>query len=213
VFDIPRRPEGRTLYLLPDEAERLIAAAAPHLRPLLVFLLPTGARMSEAIELEWRDLDLLGARAIFWRTKGGKRRIAQLPPRLVAALAALPHREGPVFRWETTPSPSGKPTRINTYADHGRESGGQIKRGWKGAIRRAGLDPDLTPHDCRHSWASWHYALNRDLIALKIEGGWSSVTLVERYAHLLPAGHEDAIRQFLGWHPGGTNRSEKRVTA
>jgi integrase len=51
VFDIPRRPEGRTLYLLPDEAERLIAAAAPHLRPLLVFLLSTGARMSEAIEL------------------------------------------------------------------------------------------------------------------------------------------------------------------
>jgi integrase len=135
VFDIPKRPEGRTLYLLPDEAERLITAAAPHLRPLLLFLLGTGARMSEAIELEWRDLDLRGARAIFWRTKGGKRRIAQLPPRIVATLAALPHREGPVFRWETTPSPSGKATRISTYADHGRESGGQIKRGWAGAIR------------------------------------------------------------------------------
>jgi len=211
VFDVPRRAEGRTLYLLPEEAERLMAAAARHVKPLFLLLLSAGARMSEAIELDWRDLDLRGGRAIFWRTKTGKRRVAQLPPRLIAALAALPHREGPVFRWETTPSRTGRATRINTYVDHGREGGGQIKTAWKGAIRRAGLNPDLTPHDCRHTWASWHYAIHRDLIALKVEGGWSSVVLVERYAHLMPTGQEGAIRQFLGWHPGGTDRSEERT--
>jgi len=83
TFEIPRRPDGRTRCLLPCEAERLIAVGAPHVRPLLVFLLSTGARMSEAIELDWRDLDLRGGRAIFWRTKTGKRRIAMLPPRAV----------------------------------------------------------------------------------------------------------------------------------
>jgi integrase len=31
--------------------------------------------------------------------------------------------------------------------------------------------PELTPHDLRHTWASWHYALNRDLLLLKVEGG------------------------------------------
>jgi integrase len=161
--------------------------------------------MSEAIELDWRDLDLQGNRAIFWRTKTGKRRIVVLPPRAVADLATLPHREGSVFRWETTPSPKGaKPSRIHTYADRGREEGGHIKRAWQGAIRRARLDPELTPHDCRHTWASWHYALHKDLLRLKAEGGWSSVTLVERYAHLLPAGQEAAIRHFLGWHHGDT---------
>jgi hypothetical protein len=48
---------------------------------------------------------------------------------------------------------------------------------WLPSVDR--LDPELTPHDLRHTWASWHYALNRDLLALKIEGGWSSVALVE----------------------------------
>ena len=62
--------------------------------------------------------------------------------------------------------------------DRDRRSGGQIKTAWHGAIRRAGLNPELTPHDLRHTWASWHYALNRDLLALKQEGGWSSVLLV-----------------------------------
>jgi integrase len=192
----PRIAEGRTRYLLPDEAERLFAAAAPHLRPLLIFLLGAGARMSEAIYLDWRDVDLTGARAIFWadRTKGGRRRVAALPPRVVGALGALTHREGPVFRTQL-----GRP-----YADHRRSYGGQIDTAWKGAIRGAGLDPELTPHDCRHTWASWHYALHKDLLALKIEGSWSSVALVERYAHLLPAGHEAAIRQFLGWHQADT---------
>ena len=98
------------------------------------------------------------------------------------------------------------------YEDRGAEYGGQIKTAWRGAIARAGLDPAFTPHTCRHTWASWHYAEHRDLLALKIQGGWSSVALVERYAHLLPAGHDTAIRGFLG-HQAGTKHSQVRATA
>lgn len=100
-FTVPRTPQGRTLYLLPGEVDSLIAAAARHLQPLLAFLVGTGARMSEALELDWQDVDLVGARAIFWRTKGGKRRNAHLPPAVIAALANITHREGRVFRWQT----------------------------------------------------------------------------------------------------------------
>jgi integrase len=98
VFVAPKESQGRTLYLLPAEAERLIAAA-PHLRVLLLLLLGTGARMGEALRLEWRDVDLACGRAILWKTKNGRRRDVTLPPRLVAALAALPYRDGPVIRW------------------------------------------------------------------------------------------------------------------
>jgi integrase len=192
----PKTPGGRTRYLLPNDAELLIEVAAGHLRPLITFLIGTGARMAEAVYLDWRDLDLTGARAIFWadHTKTGKRRNATLPPRVVAALAGLPHREGRVFI-----SDKGRP-----YADRRGTYGGQIKKGWRGAIQRAHLDAELTPHDLRHTWASWHYALHRDLLALKIEGGWSSVGLVERYAHLLPKGNEALIQRFLG-HQAGTD--------
>jgi integrase len=110
-----------------------------------------------------------------------------LSPRTVAALASLPHREGPVFRTH-----KGLP-----YADKDRQEGGQIKHGFRRAVERAGL-AHLTPHDLRHTWASWHYAQHRDLLRLKQEGGWSSVALVERYAHLMPAGFGDSIRDFWG---------------
>jgi integrase len=203
-IEAPKAPEGRTNYLLPAQVEQLIAAAAPHLQPLLLFLVCTGARMAEAVYLDWRDVDLAGGRAIFWgdRTKSGKRRNAVLVPRIIAALANLPHRVGSVFR-----RPDGQP-----YADRRGAYGGQVKRAWHGAIRRAGLDPALTPHDLRHTWASWKYALDRDLLRLKIEGGWSSVLLVERYAHLLPAGQQMAIEGFF-WHLSGIDRAADQAAS
>jgi integrase len=152
-----------------NDFESETAAAAPHVQTLLLLLLGTGMRMAEALELDWRDVDLAGGRAILWpdQTKARKRRNVSLPPRVVAALANLQQREGAVIR-----RPDGLP-----YADRQREGGGQIKTAWKATLRRARLDPALVPHDCRHTWASWHYALNRDLLVLKVAGGWSSTEL------------------------------------
>lgn len=126
-----------------------------------------GCSRVEAVELDWRDLNLQGSRAIFRRDKTGKRRVAALPPHAIAALAAIPAERDQSF--------AGAP---RTYADRGREEGGHIEKAGKGAIRRADLDPKLTPHDLRHTRASWHYAFNRALLALKFEGGWSSVALI-----------------------------------
>jgi len=199
-FETPRIIEGRTLFFLPAQAELLIAALSPHVVPLIVLLFCTGMRLSEAVYLNWSDVDLVGGRVIVWadRTKSGKRRNVMLPTRGICALANLPHRDGRVFRWAQQSRKDGPPTGGGDYADRGGRYGGQIKTAWRGAIRRAGLDPELSPHSCRHSWASWHYAVHKDLLRLQVEGGWSSVKLVERYAHLLPGGQQTAIRQFWG---------------
>lgn len=189
-FEVASITEGRTAFVLPAQAERLILAAPPHAKPLATFLFCNGPRMSEALYLQWSDVDLVGGRVILWadRTKAKKRRNVLMPPRSVAALAALPHREGAVFR-----RADGEP-----YADHEGLYGGQIRKWWATARERAGLSEEITPHVSRHTWASWHYALNRDPKMLKEDGGWHSLDQVDRYAHLLPAGHVQAIRDFLG---------------
>ena len=210
----PRQPTGRTLFLLPEEVSSLRDSAAPHLRPLIVFLACTGARMGEAMALDWRSVDLAGGRARFEAdtTKGRKLRVAQLPPAAVAALAALEHREGRVFR-----------THFGGDFAEG-EGAARVGTAWATACRKAGLPGDLvevarpqrmtgkprmafrpvhTPHVLRHTWASWHYAVHRDLLLLKAEGGWASVGQVERYAHLMPEGQEQAVRAFRGeWTAG-----------
>ena len=102
----------------------LMSHAAPHLRPLIHFLLCTGARLSEALYLDWSDVDLPAAVAVFRDTKNSRDRAAALPP-LAVMLANLPYddeglrtRSGPVFRRD-----DGEP-----YVDRQGLEGGQIKR-------------------------------------------------------------------------------------
>ncbi|WP_426531767.1 site-specific integrase [Bradyrhizobium sp. McL0615] len=182
----PVLPKGRVRWITPDEADRLIAACSPHLRPLVIFLLYTGARMSEALYLDWRNVNLQGAQVQFIDTKNGDSRGVPLHPRALATLASLPHRVDEVFR------------RPDGFAYKRIEAaGGQIKTAFKGACRRAGID-DFCPHDCRHTWATWHSTANRDIIGLMKLGGWKSEKMVLRYAHVNVA-HLAASIDVLPW--------------
>ncbi len=167
----PRQPKGRIRYLIHEESERLIKACAPHLRPLVIFLLYTGARVGEALKLEWRHVDLGRKHVTLIDTKNGDDRGIPLAPRVFLELANMPHRIGAVFRRR-----DGLP-----YVPKD-EGGGQIKTGFRGACKRAKIE-DFSPHDCRHTWATWHYQANRDLIVLMKLGGWKSERMVLRYAH------------------------------
>jgi integrase len=168
---------ARTGWMTPDEVDRLLEHAADHLRPLLTFLAGTGSRLGEALDLDWQDVDLAHARATLRQTKNGRDRILDLCPRAVAALAGLHGRTGVVFRTR-----SGRP-----YAAKRVQGGGQIKTGWASACRAAGLS-GVSPHTLRHTWATWHYAMHRDLLALRTDGGWRTASQVERYAKLAPEG-------------------------
>ncbi|AHJ69369.1 tyrosine-type recombinase/integrase [Granulibacter bethesdensis] len=229
TFPTPKVTKPRTTFLRPAEADSLIMAAAPHLRPLLTFLIGTGARMSEALELEWRHVDLHGARAVVWQ-KQDTERIIELCPRVLAALSALPHREGRVFRPVRARRPpgaeSGK-TEGAGYASTNRSGGNQIRSGWRVACRKAGLpgewhewvprgaqkqtrvwNPEITPHDLRHTWATWHYCLHRDLLRLRDDGGWTTLVMVTRYAKRMPEIYQDEIR---AWFAGGPVQTAKRA--
>jgi len=199
TFEKPKGATGvkRTRWLTPAEFGALHTKATPHLKPLLAFLVGTGVRLSEALELEWPDVDLEHGRAKVWQ-KQGNERVLSLVPAVSAALTALPGREGRVFL-----QANGAPFR-----DTGRTSGGQIKTAFNAACRRAGLE-EVSPHTLRHTWASWRYADLRDPMALRDEGGWSTIAQVERYAKLVPASMLPAIRAAWGLSRAGHSLRRK----
>ena len=193
----PKLPKGRVRWLTIEEAERLINATADHLRPLVVFLLYTGARVGEALWLDWRDVDLRRRHVTFIKTKNGEARGVPLHSRVVALLASLPHHDGEVFR-----RPDGL-AYVPSKGINDTSAGTRIKTAFRRAVARAGLD-DFHPHDCRHTWATWHYAANRDLGALMRLGGWKSTAMVMRYAHANVAELSHTIDQLPGGKPGDT---------
>ncbi|MDO2365702.1 site-specific integrase, partial [Escherichia coli] len=56
---------------------------------------------------------------------------------------------------------------------------------WLSACRRAGIE-DFRFHDLRHTWASWLIQSGVPLSVLQEMGGWESIEMVRRYAHLAP---------------------------
>jgi integrase len=193
IIERPATPPGRVRWLTIDEADKLIAACSDHMRPLVIFMLYTGARAGEALWLDWRDVDLSRAHVQFPKTKNGDARGVPLHPRAVAALANLGGRNSSeVFR-----RPDGMPYERPKRADD-TSAGTRIKTAFRAACKRAGID-DFHPHDCRHTWATWHYAKNRDLLGLMKLGGWKSERMVLRYAHV----NVDQLQGSIENLPGG----------
>ena len=53
-----REPAPRDRYLTPAEADRVLAAAAPHLQPAIELSLLTGIRLGNCITLDWSQVDI-----------------------------------------------------------------------------------------------------------------------------------------------------------
>lgn len=148
-------------------ADAFAANASPHLGALCLFMFGTGARLGEAVALTWGDVDLTAATALVKQTKIGDERIAHLPPRVVAALANIPSNRDPdasVFRYTA-----------NTT----------VRASWNLAIKRAQIRK-LSPHSCRHGFATAMLHAGIDVKTVAKLGGWKDVaTLVRTYAHAM----------------------------
>jgi integrase len=125
----------------------------------------TAARISEALSVEWSDIDMTACTVKIRQGKlGGDERVAHLPSPLVVALANIGGRNGRVFKFKS---------RSN------------LKTQWEGAIRRAGIKR-LTPHSCRHGFATTLLQNGVDVITVAKLGGWKSPALVlSTYGHAM----------------------------
>jgi integrase len=228
VFKKPVVVQTRSHFLRPEQATLLVQAAAPHLRPMLVFLLCTGCRLDEALNLKWTEVDLRGGQVIVWQKQGSAghenaERYIDVPARALAALASLAHRDGYVFR-PPKRKIKGKMALPDRYRE-GSDSGGHIKAAWATACRDAGLPghwrewvpkgktktmrafvPDITPHDLRHTWATWHGCVHKDMRRLMEDGCWSNYKTVTRYAKKMPDAYRDEI---IAWWKGELSLTER----
>jgi integrase len=144
--------------------------ASPHLGGLALFMYCTGARLSEALRVTWGDVDLSGARVkIVMGKLGGEERIARMQAELVAALANLASNREPG-------------AQVFPYAAYD-----SVRKPWNAAVERANIKM-VTPHGCRHWFATGllHKGVNPITVAKR--GGWKSpAQLFATYGHSLDA--------------------------
>jgi integrase len=143
--------------------EAFRAEAAPNLGAFALFMYLTGARPGEALAMQWADLDLKACTALIRQTKTISERKAHLPTMLVAALANLPKVKG---------------RGVFIYRNRN-----DCELAWLSTIKRAGIKR-LTPHCCRHGFATSLLHRGIDVVTIAKLGGWTSPAQVfKTYGH------------------------------
>lgn len=154
-------------FLTRAEFAKLKKRLPPHLADLAEFSVETGLRMRNVTGLTWGQVDLRRRQLVIpaARAKAGETIALPLSTRARAILSAQPRRPGAVFRFR------------------GKGMSDCNGAAWKKATKAAGL-AWLRWHDLRHTWASWHVQSGTPLHVLQELGGWKSLAMVQRYAHL-----------------------------
>jgi integrase/recombinase XerC len=167
-------------------------------RAILETLYSTGLRVSELVSLNMDDIDFL-SEVIHIRGKGKKERITPISS---SALQAIQHYME--FRNKRAQSNDHFDSRVLFVNKHGqRLSTRSVRRKMDKYLKTAGLDPAISPHTLRHSFATHMLNNGADLRSVQELLGHQSLSTTQVYTHLttkrLKEVYEDAHpRESMG---------------
>jgi integrase/recombinase XerC len=185
----PRQSKRLPKAVSVEQIERLLAAPEDNEilgardRAMLETLYSTGIRVSELVDLNIDDLDETGE-ALRVRGKGRKERIVPLGSH---ALSAIRHyvsmvRNDARFSQSWAPERRERVLFINKHG--GRISSRSVRRKLDKYLRQVGLDPAISPHTLRHSFATHLLDNGADLRSVQELLGHQSASTTQVYTHL-----------------------------
>lgn len=211
TIKVRQKKEIRVRWLTKEEATTLIQCMPDVMKPVVMFALATGLRRSNILNLEWTQIDL--QRKVAWihpeDTKGGKAIGVALNETACRVLRMQigKHQQYVFVHTEAWHRADGSPT------EKVRKMRVDDNTAWSTGLRRAGIT-NFRFHDLRHTWASWLVQAGVPLTALQEMGGWESIEMVQRYAHLAPnhlVEHARRIDEAMGIN--GTNMARALIKA
>jgi integrase/recombinase XerC len=159
-------------------------------KAMLEVLFSTGVRVSELVDLNFADLDFEG-QAVRVRGKGKKQRTSPIGPTALAAIQKYLQ-----LRRADARSINFDQSALFVNKHGQRLSTRSVRRKLDKYLAECGLDPTISPHTLRHSFAT--HMLNRgaDLRSVQELLGHQSLSTTQVYTHLttprLKAVYDDA---------------------
>ncbi|MCY6381481.1 site-specific integrase [Hoeflea prorocentri] len=177
---LPER-NARIRFFTPDEEQNMLNELEeidPHYAQLSRFLVESGARIGEALKLNWCDID--GDYVTFWETKSSQPRTIPLSERARKVIAEQRKKRS---------RKSGPFQDIPYY---------KFRGGWNSAKERTHMrdDRNVVPHVLRHTCASRLAQSGVDIKRIQEFLGHRTLSMTLRYAHLSPK-HLDVCAEAL----------------
>jgi len=220
LVDPPHEEEGEPKPLTPEQASALLGVARNHeFEQLFTVMLASGLRIGEALGLRWPDVDLDKRRLQVkqqltiipgetWqltppKSKSGRRTAPLIP----AAVAVLRSQRARVLEYRLR-CPTEWPQHDLVFPDELGNAlvGRRVERVFKQLLERAGLPTALTPHNLRHSTATYLMARGVPPRVIMEIMGHSSLAMTARYQHLIDGVLDDAAERLAGIFPAAAER-------
>jgi integrase len=218
LADVPKGPAKSGAPLEAAEAVTLLAAAAEEpIGPLVTVMLASGLRLGEALGLRWDDVDMkhsyLKVRSTLVRVRGQNWRLG--PPKSESSTRTVPliplAREALRIQGDRQQFDRQRPSAA--WDDYGAGGfvfassvgtpldGTNVLHAFKRVLHRADLPTSYRLHDLRHSTATYLLSAGVDPRVVMQIMGWSQVSMLKRYQHVLPAMLADAAGRLEAVFP------------
>ncbi len=157
-------------------------------KALIEVIYSGGLRISEAVGLNFKDMDILGG-SVLVHGKGKKERLCALGrPARTALRSYLQQR-----RLRSPAETPTSPVFINRNC--GRLNARSFQRNLKDYLAAAGLPTDLTPHKLRHSFATHLLDAGADLRSVQEMLGHADLGTTQIYTHVSSERMKEAYRK------------------
>lgn len=191
----PKQAKRLPKAITVDQIERLLSAPddsdllGARDRAILETLYSTGIRVSEVVGINRADVNDAGE-SIIIRGKGRRERVVPLGSH---ALGALRHYvqmlDGELAKAGLAADPDA-PLFVNKHGT--RLSSRSVRRKVSKYLTQVGLDPDISPHTIRHSFATHLLDNGADLRSVQELLGHQSLSSTQVYTHLTSQRMRDA---------------------
>jgi len=207
----PKQDKKLPRFLEYDQVKRLLETPpmdnwlGARDRAILEVLYSTGIRVSELVGLNMDDIDFLGE-VVHVRGKGKKERIAPISS---SALQVIQHYLE--FRNKRAQSNQNFDPKVLFVNKHGKRlSTRSVRRKMDKYLKIAGLDPAISPHTLRHSFATHMLNNGADLRTVQELLGHQSLSTTQIYTHLTTKKLKDV---YDSAHPRDNDLEHAAVTA
>jgi integrase/recombinase XerC len=181
----PKQEKKLPKFLEYEEVKKLLATPPTNSwlgardRAIMETIYSTGIRVSELVALNLDDIDFLGE-VVHVRGKGKKERITPIGS---SALQTIQHYME--FRNKRAQNNSNFDSKVLFVNKHGRRlSTRSVRRKMDKYLKMAGLDPTISPHTLRHSFATHMLNNGADLRSVQELLGHQSLSTTQIYTHL-----------------------------
>ena len=186
-----KRSKKSPVFLLHEEQEQLMNVFNPYYmcshrnKPLCIFLLKTGLRISEAIELKWRNLNLATGQVIVLKGKGSKDRIVYIFENTIVELSLWKERL-------CTERGNDEHVFTNRYCN--KLDDYDVRERVLRYSKKAGIEKRVTPQVLRHTFAAELLRESKNIRLVQKELGHSDLSTTMIYTHIVDDDYEQAMK-------------------